>query len=138
MGTHLAQLGKLLVYVGACAEIDRPYQVFEAVVEEVRGPVALEQGDFVAEIAAQHVAYLGDVWLVGAIRAVLVLDLHHYYRASVGHGEVAHLCGHGLLELVDTLDEIRVLFPQADVLLLEQPPGQSSHLPFGTHIGAGT
>ena len=54
------------------------------------------------------------------------------------YGERCQLLSHLLLELPDTLHEIRVLLPQPDVLLLQEPPWQAAHLPFGTDVWAGT
>ena len=53
------------------------------------------------------------------------------------NAERSELFGHLLLEEGHTLHEIRVLLTQPDVFLLEQPPGQTAHFPFGTDVRSG-
>ena len=89
-------------------------------------------------VFAQHIAYLPNVCFVFTITAVFVLHLYHDDGSTVLYGERSQLSGHFLFEPIYTRHEVRILFAQAYILLLEQPPGQSAHLPFGTHIGAGT
>ena len=137
VGTHLFQFGKLLVDVGSRSEVHRPYQVIKSVVEEIRGPVALKHRDIIAEIPAQHVADFRDILLVLAIRAIFILDLHHYDRPTVGYGQVSDLLGHLLLKLVYTFKKPGIGLTQAYILFLEQPPGQSAHLPLRADIRAG-
>ena len=138
VGAQLAQAAELLVDVGARAEVHGPRQVVEAVLLEVARPVALEQLNLLAIDATQTVAYLRDVGLVLAIRAVLVLHLYHDDGAAILNGQRLQLLAHLLLEDLHALHEVGVALAQADVLLLQQPPGQAAHLPLGTHIGSGS
>ena len=136
VGPQLAEATELLVDVRTRAEVHRPRQVIEAVLLEVARPVALEQRQLRAVDAAQAIPYLTDVGLVLAIASVFVLHLDHDDRTSVLNGQRLQLLAHLLLEYLHTLHEVRVAFAQANVLLLQQPPGQTAHLPLGTDIGS--
>ena len=136
VGTQLAEAAELVVDIGTRAEVHRPGKVVEAVLLEVRGPVALEQRQLLAVDAAQAVANLADVRLILTIRTVLVLHLDHDDGAAVLDGQRLQLLAHLLLEDLHALHEIRVAFAQLDVLLLQQPPGQTAHLPLCADIGA--
>ena len=48
VGTQLAQATELIVNIGTCAEIHCPYEVIQAILLEIRGPVALKQRQFFA------------------------------------------------------------------------------------------
>ena len=138
VGTQLTQTAELLVDVGTCAEVHRPCQVFQTVLLEVAGPVALEESHLVAVDAAQTVANLRHVRLVLTVRTILVLHLHHDDGATILDGERSELLAHFSLENLHALHEVGVLLAQTDVLLLQQPPGQTAHFPFGTNVGTGT
>ena len=45
--------------------------------------------------------------------------------------------GNRLFEECDALHEVGVEGAQSDVLLFQQPPGQSTHVPFGADVGTG-
>ena len=137
VGAELAEAAELFVDVCSRAEVHRPDEVVEAVLGEVARPVALEEGHLVEARLLHDVAYLADVGLVFAIRAVLVLNLHHYYRSAVLYRQRGELLAHLLLEQAHALHEIGVLLAQADVFLLQQPPRQAAHLPLRTHVRTG-
>ena len=137
-GTQLLQSAELAVDVRARAEVHRPQQVIEGVLLEVAAPVALEEGDVGPAHLAQHVTHGTDVGLVGAVAAELVLHLHHNDGAATGYLQVGKLPRQRGLELAHALHEVRVERAEADVLLFQQPPGQTAHLPLGTAVGPGT
>ena len=106
----------------------------ESVLGEVGRPVALKQC-YAGVIGAYDVADLRYVTFVFPVGAVFVLYLYHDDGTSVLYGHVGYLLGNGFFKDAYTFYEVRVGFAQAYVLLLEQPPGQSAHFPFGTDIG---
>ena len=142
VGTQFAEAFELLVDVGACAEVHRPHKVVEAVLGEVARPVALEENrtNLVAllvlgvPISLEQIADGTDVRFVLAIAAILVLYLHHDDRSTMLYGQRGELLSDFLLEDLHTLHEKRILLAQTDVLLLQQPPGQSTHFPLGADV----
>ena len=90
-GAHQRRRGaqlppELVVDVGPGAEVHRPYKVVEPVLGEVAGPVALEQRHVGKARGAHGVAYGGHIGLVFAVRAILILYLHHDDGASALYG----------------------------------------------------
>ena len=138
VGTHLLEAGKLLVDIAAGAKVHSPQQVVETIKVEIARPVTLEQCEVGTIQSTQSVAYLTHILLVLTIRAILVLDLHHDDGPTMSNGEREKLLCNLGFKPRNASHEIRVALAQAYVLLLEQPPWQATHLPLGTHIGAGT
>ena len=138
IGTQFAKTAELVVDVSTRAEVHRPDEVIETIVGEVARPVALEQLHLVETDFAQGVTYGTHVRLVDTIRTIFVLDLHHDDGTSLVDSEIGDLLGHLRLEDLQALHKIGVELTQTDVLLLEQPPWQTTHLPFGTNIGTRT
>ena len=136
--TQLAKTTELIVDVGTRAEVHRPGKVVQSVLLEVARPVALEQCQFLAIDTTQTVANLADVRLILAIRAILVLYLHHNDRTTILDSQRLQLLTHLLLEDLYALHEVWVALTQFNILLLQQPPRQTTHLPFRTHIGTRT
>ena len=134
---QFAQTAELTVDVGAGAEVHCPHQIVQSVECEVARPVALEERNLVESRPAHYVAYGTHVSLVLAVGAIFVLHLHHDYRSSVLNGERSELFAHLRHELGYAVHEVRVLLAQTYILLLEQPPGQSAHLPLGAHVRSG-
>ena len=144
VGTQLTETSELLVDIGTGAEVHRPHQVIESVRGEVACPVALEEHGphtlalFVlcVPIRLEQITDSTDVRLVLAVAAILVFYLHHDDRATALDGQRSELLSHLLLEDLHALHEEWILLTQTDILLLQQPPGQSAHLPLGTDIGS--
>ena len=63
--------------------------------------------------------------------------MHHDNRSAFFNGQVSDLLSQFLGEDTVTFHEVRVLFSQTDVFLLQQPPGQTAHFPFGAYVRAG-
>ena len=70
------------------------------------------------------------------IRAIFVLHLHHDDGAAVLYGERLQLLADLFLEELHAFHEVGVALTQLDVFLLEEPPRQTAHLPFGTNVWA--
>ena len=132
--THFLEFAELVVDVGTCAEVHRPHEVVETVVEEVARPVALEECHLVESDRTEAVADFAHVGLVNSVGAVFVLHLHHDDGTAILDGEGSELLAHLGLEDLDALHEVGVALTQFDVFLLEQPPGQAAHFPFGAHV----
>ena len=137
IGAQLAEAAELLVDVGTRTEVHRPCEVVKAVLLEVARPVALEERQFLAIDAAQAVANLRHIGLVLAIGAVLILHLNHDNRTTILDGQRLQLLAHFLLENLYAFHKIRIALAQTDVLLLQQPPGQTAHFPLSADIGTG-
>ena len=75
--TKFFQFLELLVYIGACSEVDGPDQVVECIPCKVTAPVALEERYIGKTGFAHQVAYGRNIRLVSAVRTVFVLHLHH-------------------------------------------------------------
>ena len=136
--TQLTQLLELVVDVGTGTEIHRPCEVIKAVLGEIGTPVALEEREVRGlPCCANNVAHGAHVRLVLAIGAIFVLHLHHDDGTAFLDGEVTQLLCQLRLELLGALHEERILLAKAYVLFLEQPPGQTAHLPFGTGVRTG-
>ena len=138
IGTQFAETTELVVDVGTRAKVHSPDEVIETIVGEVARPVTLEELNFVEAYFAQRIANSADIRLIDTIRTIFVLDLHHDDGASLVDGEVGNLFGHLRLEDLQALHEVGVEFTQTNILLLEQPPWQTAHLPFGTNVRTGT
>ena len=138
IGSEFAQTAELLVDVGSGAEVHCPGEVIKGVLLEVGIPVALEERHLVKTAFADDVPNLAHIFLVRAVRTVFVLHLHHDDGATVLYGQRSQLLAHFALEQTDSFHEVWVRLAQADVLLLEQPPRQAAHFPFGTDVRTGT
>ncbi len=137
LGAQFAQAAELVVDVGARAEVHRPHEVVEPVLGEVGAPVALEERHLVEARVADDVAHFADVGFVLAVGAVFILHLHHDDGSALLDGEPAYLFAHLLFEDAQSLHEVGVALAQAYVFFLQQPPGQSAHLPLGADVGSG-
>ena len=137
VGTKLFQFGKLLVDVGTCTEVHGPDQIVESVQGEVRGPVALEQGDVISKVGTYDVSDLGYITLIFSVRSIFVFYLYHDDGTAIGNRQVFHLLGYGFFKQSYTLNEVRIGFAQADILFLKQPPWQTTHFPLGANIRSG-
>lgn len=137
-GANVTEVGKLAVNVGASAEIHSPEEVVEAIEGEIGRPVALKQSDVIAEIGTKHITDSGYIFLIDAIGTIFILHLNHDNGPPVGNRQTGDLLGESLLEQVDTLKEIGIVFAEADILLLKEPPGETTHFPFGADVGTGT
>ena len=135
--TYFFQWSELLIDIRPRTEVHGPYKVIQSIQLEIRSPVTLEQGH-IAEVLTHNVAYLGNILLAFAIRTVFILYLYHNNRTALLDSQSCHLVGHLFLEDSHTLQEIRVVFTQTDVFLLQEPPRQTAHLPFGAYIRSGT
>ena len=138
IGTQFAETTELVIDVGSRAEVHGPDEIVETIVGEIARPVALEQLHFVEAYFAQRIANSADIRLIDTVGTIFILDLHHDDGTSLVDGEVSHLFGHLRLEDLQTLHKIGIEFAQTNVFLFEQPPWQTTHLPFGTNIRTGT
>ena len=75
--TKFFQFLELLVYIGACSEVDGPDQVVECIPCKVTAPIALKERYIGKTGFAHQVAYGRNIRLVSAVRTVFVLHLHH-------------------------------------------------------------
>ena len=138
IGACLFQLLELGIDISSCPEVDRPDQIIQTVQLESRAPVTLEQRDIRKACRLHRIADIGDIRLVGSICPILVLDLYHDDIPAPGHLQVSQLLADLVHEQLRPFEEIGIVGTELDILLLQQPPGQSAHLPLRADIRAGT
>ena len=137
VGAYFFQFFELFVDIGTRTEIDGPYQVVKGIVLEVGTPVTLEQRNVCKSCTLHDVADVGDVFLVCRIGTVFIFDLYHNNIASFCDLEVGKLFPDFIHEQFGPFQEIRIVGTQFDIFFFQQPPGQSSHFPFGADVRAG-
>ena len=136
--THLAQSLKLVVDIGTRTEVHGPSQIIKTIVEEVGRPVALEETYLIKTALLHNITDSAHVRFVLTIRTIFILNLHHDDRAPILDGQRSQLLAHLFLKDFHTLHEIRILLTQTDILLLQEPPRQTAHLPLSTNVWPGT
>ena len=94
----------------------------------------MKQRYLITIILAQDIPYVGDVFLVYAIRAIFIFHLNHDNRTAALYRQVANLLCNLLLKLLYAFKKVWVVLAQTYVFLLKQPPRQTSHFPFGADI----
>ena len=136
--TQFAQTLELLVNIRTRTEVHGPYEVIETILLKIRTPVALEKGNLITIDATQTITNRRHIGLILTIRAIFILDLYHDDRTTVLNSERCQLFTYFLLENLYALHEVRILLAQTDILLLQEPPRQTTHLPLRTSIGTRT
>ena len=136
LNATLRHEGELLLRAGA--EVPRlEHAVHLAAGQHVMGgAVGGNQGHI--DAPGDHaVPQSGQVGLVIAVGAVLVLHLHHDDRPAVGDLQ-GYQAGHQLIVVVHDVAQVaRIAAAQADTVLLQQPGGQAAKLPLGADVGRG-
>ena len=94
----------------------------------------MEQLYLIAIVFTENVPDFPDIGLVFSVGAILVLHLDHQYRPAFLDGHPLKLACHRLLELVHTLKKVVIIVAQSYSGLLQQPPRQTTHVPFGADI----
>ena len=130
-------LGHLQHLQGAGAEVHGGQRSLDGAAGEPHagGPVGGHQ-QFVDAALTQAVAQVGQVRLVVAVAAVLVLHLHHDHVASAGglpggdHGDQQ------VEPRVDKRQVAGIADPQAQVAVAQDPAGEPAVLPLGADVGA--
>ena len=136
VGAQLTELLELLVNIRSRAEVHRPYKVIKTILREVRAPVALEQRDGGGlPRLPDDIPDSTNICLILAIATIFVLHLHHDDGTALVDGQVSELLAHLLFEDLEAFHEVRILLAQTDILLLQQPPRQTAHLPLCTDVG---
>jgi len=128
----------LLLDVGTGSEVDRPQEVVQRIVSEIGTPITLEQGHFRETGFPDDVPDFGNIRFVDTVRAVFVFYLYHEDVAPPGDLQIGQLFAHFQHKQASTFHEIGMVSSQIHTFILEQPPGQATHLPLRTNVGTRT
>ena len=132
--TYGREFLEFLIDIGTCTEVQRPKQIVQSIQLKRRVPIALEKYGLVETCTTHNVTDGCHIRFVNPVSAKLILYLHHDDITTVGQLEGSQLLTQFLHKDFRTLHEIRVQRTHFHIFLFEQPPRQSAHLPFRTHI----
>ena len=89
--------------------------------------------------AVEHQLFnISEIFLVVAVAAVFILNLHRDYISALALLKIADLLKQPVIEVRNMLQIIGIGAAQAHISVLEQPCGQSAEVPFGADIRAGS